>query len=358
MAQISLEHITIQFKQKKQLTTAVRDVSLQIAKGDAYGIVGYSGAGKSTLVRVINQLQKPTSGKVIVNNKDVAKLHRHEIQNFRKNIGFIFQHFNLMNSRSIEDNIRYPMMGSKMTREERKERVERLIKLVDLQGKEKFYPAQLSGGQKQRVAIARALANNPQILISDEATSALDPKTTQAILQLLKKINHELGVTIVLITHEMDVVKSLCNKVAVMDAGEVVEQGSTLEVFSNPKTQLTKDFIDTTNNIKEALNTLSEQNHFLELSRQQRLFRLNYIGKATENPIIIDLYQKFRAIANIIYGNIEFISDVPIGNLIIEIDADAETLQKVKTYLQDKNVRLTNINLDFNKIISRREGFK
>ncbi|KOY75765.1 ABC transporter, ATP-binding protein [Apilactobacillus kunkeei] len=356
MAQISLEHIDVTFKQKHQVSKAVQDVSLQIEKGDAYGIVGYSGAGKSTLVRVINHLQKPSAGKVIIDNKDIDKFSLAQIRQLRKNIGFIFQHFNLMNARTIEDNILYPMVGTKTSNEERKERVQRLINLVGLNGKEKFYPAQLSGGQKQRVAIARALANNPQILISDEATSALDPKTTQAILQLLKKINKELGVTIVLITHEMDVVKSLCNKVAVMDTGKVVEKGSILEVFSNPKTQLTKDFIDTTNNVKEAVDTLSAQERFVELSRNQQLFRLHYIGASTETPIIIDLYQKFGAVANIVYGNIEFISNVPLGNLIIEIDAEESTIKEIKEYLASKDVHLTNINLDQEKIRNSKEG--
>lgn len=345
MTQISLEHIDVTFNQKHQVSKAVQDVSLNIEKGDAYGIVGYSGAGKSTLVRVINRLQKPSAGKVIIDNKDINKFSRYQIRRLRKNIGFIFQHFNLMNARNIEENILYPMVGTNTSKAKRKQRVQHLIDLVGLKGKEKFYPAQLSGGQKQRVAIARALANNPQILISDEATSALDPKTTQAILQLLKRINKELGVTIVLITHEMDVVKSLCNKVAVMDAGKVVEEGSILEVFSNPKTQLTQDFIDTTNNVKGAIETLVSQKRFVDLSREQRLFRLHYIGKSTENPIIIDLYQKFGAVANIIYGNIEFISDVPLGNLIIEIDADKPTLKEIKEYLAQKDVHLRNINL-------------
>ncbi|MBV0914809.1 methionine ABC transporter ATP-binding protein [Apilactobacillus sp. HBW1] len=356
MAQISLEHIDVTFKQKHQVSKAVQDVSLQIEKGDAYGIVGYSGAGKSTLVRVINHLQKPSAGRVIIDNKDIDKFSHAQIRQLRKNIGFIFQHFNLMNARTIEDNILYPMVGTKTSNEERKQRVQRLINLVGLNGKEKFYPAQLSGGQKQRVAIARALANNPQILISDEATSALDPKTTQAILQLLKKINKELGVTIVLITHEMDVVKSLCNKVAVMDTGKVVEKGSILEVFSNPKTQLTKDFIDTTNNVREAVNTLSAQERFVELSRNQQLFRLHYIGASTETPIIVDLYQKFGAVANIVYGNIEFISNVPLGNLIIEIDAEESTIKEIKEYLAAKDVHLTNINLDQEKIRNSKEG--
>ncbi|CAI2688574.1 Methionine import ATP-binding protein MetN [Apilactobacillus kunkeei] len=356
MAQISLEHIDVTFKQKHQVSKAVQDVTLQIEKGDAYGIVGYSGAGKSTLVRVINQLQKPSAGKVIIDNKDIDKFSHAQIRQLRKNIGFIFQHFNLMNARTIEDNILYPMVGTKTSNEERKQRVQRLINLVGLNGKEKFYPAQLSGGQKQRVAIARALANNPQILISDEATSALDPKTTQAILQLLKKINKELGVTIVLITHEMDVVKSLCNKVAVMDTGKVVEKGSILEVFSNPKTQLTKDFIDTTNNVKEAVDTLSAQEHFVELSRNQQLFRLHYIGASAETPIIVDLYQKFGAVSNIVYGNIEFISNVPLGNLIIEIDAEESTIKEIKEYLASQDVHLTNINLDQEKIRNSKEG--
>ncbi|WP_252898360.1 methionine ABC transporter ATP-binding protein [Apilactobacillus ozensis] len=309
MPQISFKNINITFKQKDKTLEAVKDVSLDINKGDIYGIVGYSGAGKSTLVRVINRLQVPTKGQVIVENKDIGKIKGRQLRELRHKVGFIFQHFNLMNSRTIADNVYYPMFNTDT--KNRHARVQKLLNLVGLTGKENAYPAQLSGGQKQRVAIARALANNPSILVSDEATSALDPKTTQEILQLLKKINRELGVTIVLITHEMEVVKSLCNKVAVMNAGKVVEKNNILEIFSNPQNKLTKDFINTTNNSTNAIETLSKQAKFKELAHARRLFQLTYLGESAEHPFIIDLYNKFNLSASIIYGNIEFIQGTP-----------------------------------------------
>ncbi|MCL0312208.1 methionine ABC transporter ATP-binding protein [Apilactobacillus sp. TMW 2.2459] len=346
MPQISLKNINITFKQKDKVLEAVKNVSLDIQKGDIYGIVGYSGAGKSTLVRVINRLQVPTKGKVIVENQNVNQLKGRKLRDLRHKVGFIFQHFNLMNSRTIAENVYYPMFNTET--KNRKARVQKLIKLVGLQGKENAYPAQLSGGQKQRVAIARALANNPSILVSDEATSALDPKTTQEILQLLKKINQELGVTIVLITHEMDVVKTLCNKVAVMNAGQVVEKNNILNIFSNPQNELTKDFINTTNNSTNAIKTLSQQTKFQELSKANRLFQLTYLGESAEHPFIIDLYNRFGISASIIYGNIEFIQGTPLGNLIITIDGQIDRVEEIKQYLADNQISLNEI--DFSKI--------
>ncbi|WP_220752142.1 methionine ABC transporter ATP-binding protein [Apilactobacillus xinyiensis] len=346
MPQISLKNINITFKQKDKVLEAVKNVSLDIQKGDIYGIVGYSGAGKSTLVRVINRLQVPTKGQVIVENQNVNQLKGRKLRDLRHKVGFIFQHFNLMNSRTIAENVYYPMFNTET--KNRKARVQKLIRLVGLQGKENAYPAQLSGGQKQRVAIARALANNPSILVSDEATSALDPKTTQEILQLLKKINQELGVTIVLITHEMDVVKTLCNKVAVMNAGQVVEKNNILNIFSNPKNELTKDFINTTNNSTNAIETLSQQTKFQELSKTNRLFQLTYLGESAEHPFIIDLYNRFGISASIIYGNIEFIQGTPLGNLIITIDGQLNRIEEIKQYLADNQISLNEI--DFSKI--------
>ncbi|WP_105956717.1 methionine ABC transporter ATP-binding protein [Apilactobacillus quenuiae] len=346
MAQIDLKNISVTFKQKNKISKAVQNVSLSIDKGDTYGIVGYSGAGKSTLVRVINRLQEPTKGEVFIDNQDILKFNSSKLRNLRHSIGIIFQHFNLMNSKTIKENILYPMLGDNKSHEEREKRIQHLIELVDLQGKENSYPAQLSGGQKQRVAIARALANNPEILISDEATSALDPKTTKDILTLLKRINQDLGVTIVLITHEMDVVKTVCNKVAVMDSGRLVEKGDILSIFSAPKHPMTKEFINTTNNFKEATETLKQQDYFLDVAKNNQLFHLKYVGYSTEQPIIINLYQKFGVISNIIYGNIEFIQDIPLGNLIIEIDANQDVIKEIKQYLLNKKIALTDIKLE------------
>src|SRR5574337_206753 len=242
---INLTDISVRFTQKNSEVVAVDQVSLQVDKGDIYGIVGYSGAGKSTLVRVINLLQKPTTGKVIVEGKNLVDLSPRALREERKKIGMIFQHFNLMTSRTIADNVAFPLKGSGLSKQEIAAKVDHLLSLVGILDKKDAYPNKLSGGQKQRVAIARALANDPKILLCDEATSALDPKTTLAILELLQEVNQKLGITIVIITHEMQVVKEICNKVAVMETGRVIEHGRVVDIFDEPKAPLTRDFIRT-----------------------------------------------------------------------------------------------------------------
>ena len=250
---IKLENIDVTFKQGVKVVNAVKNVSLHVEPGDIYGIIGYSGAGKSTLVRTINLLQRPTKGNVVVNGVDLLKLKPKGLRAARKKIGMIFQHFNLMNTLSVFDNVAFPLKKSGKTKSEIEQKVLSLLELVGLEDKVNSYPRQLSGGQKQRVAIARALANDPDVLLCDEATSALDPKTTYSILELLQKVNVQLGITIVIITHEMQVVKEICNKVAVMEEGEVIEKGSVLEIFTNPERDLTKDFIDTATHINQGI---------------------------------------------------------------------------------------------------------
>ena len=252
---IQLEHIDVTFQQKKRQIQAVKDVTIHIREGDIYGIVGYSGAGKSTLVRVINLLQVPTSGKIIVDgdvlfDKKVT-LTAEQLRRKRQDIGMIFQHFNLMSQLTAEENVAFALKHSSLSKEEKKEKVHTLLELVGLADRAENYPSQLSGGQKQRVAIARALANDPKILISDESTSALDPKTTKQILALLQDLNQKLGLTIVLITHEMQIVKDIANRVAVMQNGRLIEEGSVLDIFSNPQQDLTKDFISTATGIDD-----------------------------------------------------------------------------------------------------------
>ncbi|MBW1604862.1 methionine ABC transporter ATP-binding protein [Lactobacillus sp. Sy-1] len=344
MAQVELKNIDVTFKQKHQSIKAVSDVSLSIEKGDIFGIVGYSGAGKSTLVRVVNRLQEPSSGEVIINGENIEKVSGSELRSVRRKIGIIFQHFNLMNARTIANNVEYPLLGTGVSKKDRKAKSERLLKLVGLYDKKDYYPSQLSGGQKQRVAIARALASDPEILISDEATSALDPKTTQSILRLLQKLNKDLNLTILLITHEMDAVKSVCNKVAVMDSGKVVEKGSLLSVFSNPQNDLTRDFIETTNQIKPALRVLSHQKDFVNYD-DRRLVELQYTGDTTSNPVIIELFEKFNVTANIIFGNVEFIQGVPLGHLIVTLNGSDDGIKKAKDYLHDQEIQVYNIDL-------------
>ena len=247
---IRLENVSKTFTDSNKEVHAVNNVSLTINDGDIFGIIGFSGAGKSTLVRCINLLEKPTEGKVFVDDAEITALSGKELRKARKKIGMIFQHFNLMPSRTIFGNVAYPLRGSGLSKEEIREKVHHLLELVGISEKENAFPSQLSGGQKQRVAIARALANDPSILLCDEATSALDPQTTKSILKLLQQLNQTLGITVVVITHEMAVVKEICNRVAVMDHGDVVEEGEVFHVFASPKESLTRSFIKTTSNLQ------------------------------------------------------------------------------------------------------------
>ena len=248
---IRLENVSKTFTDSNKEVHAVNNVSLTINDGDIFGIIGFSGAGKSTLVRCINLLEKPTEGKVFVDDAEITALSGKELRKARKKIGMIFQYFNLMPSRTIFGNVAYPLRGSGLSKEEIKEKVHHLLELVGISEKENAFPSQLSGGQKQRVAIARALVNDPNILLCDEATSALDPQTTKSILKLLQQLNQTLGIIVVVITHEMAVVKEICNRVAVMDHGDVVEEGEVFHVFASPKEPLTRSFIKTTSNLQK-----------------------------------------------------------------------------------------------------------
>lgn len=240
---ITIKNVNKVFKNKHTKVQALKNINVHIDKGDIFGFIGYSGAGKSTLVRLVNLLEKPTEGEIIVNGKNLLNLSKSGLRNIRKSIGMIFQNFNLLNSKTVYDNIAIPLILEKKSKEETEKRVYELLDFVGLKDKADTYPSKLSGGQKQRVAIARSLATNPSILLCDEATSALDPKTTRSILSLLKKIHDEMGITILIITHEMSVIKNLCNKVAVMENGEIIEKGDVFEVFTNPKHETTKSFV-------------------------------------------------------------------------------------------------------------------
>ena len=312
---IKLENIDVTFKQGVKVVNAVKNVSLHVEPGDIYGIIGYSGAGKSTLVRTINLLQRPTKGNVVVNGVDLLKLKPKGLRAARKKIGMIFQHFNLMNTLSVFDNVAFPLKKSGKTKSEIEEKVLSLLELVGLEDKVNSYPRQLSGGQKQRVAIARALANDPDVLLCDEATSALDPKTTYSILELLQKVNVQLGITIVIITHEMQVVKEICNKVAVMEEGEVIEQGSVLEIFTNPERDLTKDFIDTATHINQGIETVLSHEQLLNLQEGDYLVKISFVGASTGEPLITKLSTQFQVAANILFANVEIIQDTSKNKL-------------------------------------------
>lgn len=342
---IQLDHIDITFEQKNRTIEAVKDVSMAVKKGDIYGIVGYSGAGKSTLVRVINLLQKPTAGKITVDqditfDQGKVQLSPQALREKRREIGMIFQHFNLMAQKTAKENVAFALRHSGLAKTAIDKKVEDLLALVGLADRANNYPSQLSGGQKQRVAIARALANDPKILISDEATSALDPKTTKQILALLQDLNKKLGLTIVMITHEMQIVKDICNRVAVMQNGHLIEEGTVLDIFSNPKEALTQEFILTATGIDEAMIKINQQEIVKNLPKNALLAQLNYTGSSTDEPILNQIYRDFEVTANILYGNIEILDQTPVGEMILVLEGNSENILAAEKALNAADVQV------------------
>lgn len=337
---IVLEHINKKFTDGKLHVEAVKDVSLTIYDGEIFGIIGFSGAGKSTLVRCINLLERPTSGKVVVNDLVMTELKPKELRAARQKIGMIFQHFNLMPSRTVFDNVAYPLKGRGLSKSEIAEKVRRLLTLVEISDKEAAYPSQLSGGQKQRVAIARALANDPNILLCDEATSALDPQTTNALLALLKRLNKELGLTIVIITHEMAVIKKICHRVAVMEKGTMIEYGNVFDIFTAPKNPLTKDFIATTSNLSKAEELIEPGSQLLPLDSGDVFVRLSFVRKGVFEPLITDVSELFHIKMNMILADIEIVDEAPIGGSVVIMHGSAENIQKAIAYIESRNVKV------------------
>lgn len=348
---ITLKDVGVAFKGTQGTINAVEKVNLSIDKGDVYGIVGYSGAGKSTLVRTINLLQRPTKGSVWVNGQNMLALSPKELRNARKKVGMIFQHFNLMDSRTVAGNIAYPLRKSGLSKTAIKEKVIELLELVGLSDKYDAFPSQLSGGQKQRVAIARALANDPDVLLCDEATSALDPKTTLSILELLKELNKRLALTIVIITHEMQVVKEICNKVAVMENGHVVENGDVVSIFTQPKELITKEFINTATHIDQALDKILSHPTLLNLQENDTLANISYVGTNTSEPLISHLSSRFHIATNILYGNVEILQGIPVGNLLVVLSGDPIQKQKAFAYLESKDVSIDTLKNQSKKIV-------
>lgn len=335
---IRLENVSKTFTDSNKEVHAVNNVSLTINDGDIFGIIGFSGAGKSTLVRCINLLEKPTDGKVFVDDAEITALSGKELRKARKKIGMIFQHFNLMPSRTIFGNVAYPLRGSGLSKEEIKEKVHHLLELVGISEKENAFPSQLSGGQKQRVAIARALANDPSILLCDEATSALDPQTTKSILKLLQQLNQTLGITVVVITHEMAVVKEICNRVAVMDQGDVVEEGEVFHVFASPKEPLTKSFIKTTSNLQKIEELIAADSPVVATKKGELIVRLSYVEKNTSEPLISTVTRKFGIILNIVFADVEIVQNAPIGGTVAIVSGESSRIDEALQYLRDKNV--------------------
>lgn len=335
MTMIKLVHVSKTFGDGETGVHAVRDVSLEIAPGEVFGIIGYSGAGKSTLVRCINLLERPTGGTVTVDGQELTRMPERDLRAVRKKIGMIFQHFNLMPSRTVAQNVAFPLKG--VDRAETDRKVKELLELVGLPDKAEAYPSQLSGGQKQRVAIARALASGPKVLLCDEATSALDPQTTRSILRLIQDINQKTGITVVIITHEMAVVKDICRRVAVMDGGRVVEEGDVFSIFSSPREAVTRSFISTTSNLSKVEELMEAGSPIVDLSPGQLLVRMTYIQKSASEAIISDLSRRFGVDINIIYSNLEVIEDAPLGGLVAVLGGDRA--QEALEYWTSKNVR-------------------
>ena len=318
---------------------AIRGINLKVERGQIFGIIGQSGAGKSTLIRCINMLERPTSGTIIVDGDDMAKLSEKELLKKRQRIGMIFQHFNLLSSRTVFDNIAYPLEIQGLDKASIKARVLPLLELVGLSERADYYPSQLSGGQKQRVGIARALSSEPKVLLCDEATSALDPQTTKSILALLLDINKKLNITIVLITHEMNVIKEICDKVAVIKDGLIVEEGNVLDLFTNPQTPTARDFISTI--INRDLPPILADIKFSSVPRNgdKLMIRLSFIGASTNEPLIAGAIRRFNVDISIIYGNIDSIKDTPYGTLIVEISGTQNDIANTLDYFKNQNLR-------------------
>lgn len=338
VAIIELKNITKTFEQDGKIFDAVKDASVSVEKGEIYGIIGFSGAGKSTLVRTINLLGRPTSGQVIVKGRDFLSLSEKELRQERKKIGMIFQHFNLMKSRNVFENVAFPLKHSGLSKEQISQKVHSLLELVEINDKDKNFPSQLSGGQKQRVAIARALANDPDILLCDEATSALDPTTTKAILKLLKKLNKKLGLTIVIITHQMEVIKEICDKVAVMEHGKIVEQGDVFDIFANPQNEVTKRFIKATSNLTKIEELIEEDSPVVHLEKGEYLVRFSYIQKNVSEPLISATSRIYDVTMNIIFAEIEIVQNAPIGGTIAIISGKKEAIERALEHIREENV--------------------
>ena len=335
---IKLEDISKTFQINGQSVEAVKDVTLEIRQGEIFGIIGFSGAGKSTLVRCINLLEKPEKGRVIINSEDITHYEGKKLRQIRQRIGMIFQHFNLMPSRTVFENIELPLKLTELTASERSQKIKKLLDLVGLSDKAQSYPSELSGGQKQRVAIARALANDPKVLLCDEATSALDPQTTHSILQLLKEVNARLGITLVVITHQMEVIKEICDRVAVMQKGVVVEEGNIVDVFSAPQAPITKSFIQAADNF-EAFSDLVKLNSAITgIKPTQPVWFLTYRGAVAGEPLMSELYRRFEVKANIIYGNIDYFKECIVGKLGVAIEGEASQIEKARQFLIDQKV--------------------
>lgn len=337
---IRFQNVSKVFKSKSQTIEALKDVNLTVEKGDIFGVIGFSGAGKSTLIRTVNLLESPSSGDVIVDGKNLATLSKRKVREAQKKIGMIFQHFHLLNSKTVLENVALPLTLSKGNKQDIEQRVKETLDFVGLSDKLDSYPDQLSGGQKQRVGIARALVTNPSVLLCDEATSALDPQTTVSILNLLKKINQEYKITILIITHEMEVIKEICNRVAVMENGRVIETGNVFDIITQPQTETTRNFVKSIvrDEVPSTVYTLLEAKEYAG-----RVFNFIFLGASSSKPIISQLAKQFNIEVNILFGNITELQQTSFGNLIVELIGPDEEIERGIHYAQQEKVQVKEV---------------
>lgn len=339
---IELKNISKTFKTTNQEIHALRDVSLKIEEGKIFGIIGKSGAGKSTLIRCVNLLERPDTGEILIDGNNLLNLSNSRLTLERRKIGMIFQHFNLLSSRTIEENIAFPMELEGASKSSIKTKVDELLQLVGISEKAKEYPANLSGGQKQRVAIARALANNPTVLLCDEATSALDPATTKSILRLLKEINQRLNLTILLITHEMEVINTICDEVGIIEHGKLVEHGTVEEIFTNPKENITQEFIKNSLDIVLPLNFQKNiLNDFSENSSP--IYKVNFTNQPKFNQLIAEIKNVYQVEAEIINSRIEYAGDINYGTFFLKLNTTNQDTSSIEYYLQQNKFNLEKI---------------
>lgn len=340
---IKFENVSKQYERNGITTQALQNINLTIQKGDIYGIIGYSGAGKSTLVRLINFLEKPTQGNVIIQNQSLNQLSNPQLRQVRRKIGMIFQHFNLLESKTVYENIAIPLVLIKKDKQAIKQKVYELLEFVGLSDKADSYPKELSGGQKQRIGIARALANDPDILLCDEATSALDPQTTQSILELIKKINDQYKITVVLITHEMHVIEQVCHKVAVMEKGKIIEHGNVLDVFGHPKHKTTQNFVSSVINDQIPAGVVE---NLLEIEGDKnniKLFKLEFLGRSASEPVMNSLILQQKVVVNILFAHMSEIEKTVLGSMFVQLKGSDSNIEQSVHFLREHGVNVTEI---------------
>lgn len=338
MSEILIQNVSKTYSTKDGNVQALKNVNLSIEQGDIYGIIGMSGAGKSTLVRCINYLEEPTEGKIFIKGKELGSFSKKELRKQREDIGMIFQHFNLLMQKSVLENICFPLYIHGKKKTEARKRAKELLEIVGLSDKAKAYPAQLSGGQKQRVAIARALASNPKILLCDEATSALDPQTTASILDLLKEINQKFGITIVIITHQMSVVREICSHVAIMKSGEVVEDGKVSKIFTHPKSDVARELIS-----RDLGNDIENTGKVAAKISKGKNVRIVFSENSSFEPVIANMILQFNEPVNILKANTKNVGGVAKGEMILGFQEDSNNVEKMKEYLIERGLEIEEV---------------